>query len=338
VVALVGLANATVATATPSTILATSSGTATPLIIDTDIFSGPDDVGGLATAFALQLKGEANVIATVVNTRTSRPVVATNSWKCTAAIAQFYGSTNTLLGTDTAGNGTETNAPNDYIGACAGYASPGTSVAPNSAVSVYRQALASQPDGSVVIASIGYFENLQALLQSGPDQFSSLSGSALVAKKVKMLVAMAGCYPSVPACAAENNVVGNPAAAQYVAANWPTKLVWSGYEVGSQFLTGGSLSDSHPSSSPVRAAYEAYFQGVQNHQYYSWDLTAVYHAIRPADPLLTEVGPGTNVVNASTGVNTFTTSPTGNQYYLNLAPTNVSGLQSSLNSLIDMHP
>ena len=34
-----------------------------PVIVDTDIFSDADDVGALATAFALQLKGEANVIA-----------------------------------------------------------------------------------------------------------------------------------------------------------------------------------------------------------------------------------------------------------------------------------
>ena len=58
----------------------------TPLIIDTDIYSDADDVGSLATAFALQLKGEANVVATIVNTRTDRPAVATNSWKCTAAV------------------------------------------------------------------------------------------------------------------------------------------------------------------------------------------------------------------------------------------------------------
>ena len=66
--------------------------TPTPLIIDTDIYSNADDVGALATAFALQLNGEDQVIAVTVNTRQDRPSVATESWECVAAIAQYYNS------------------------------------------------------------------------------------------------------------------------------------------------------------------------------------------------------------------------------------------------------
>jgi purine nucleosidase len=266
-------------------------------------------------------------------------VVATNSWKCTAALAQFYASTQTLLGIDTAGTGTETNAPHDFIGPCAGFASPSTPTPPpNSAVSVYRRALASQPDGSVVIAGIGYFENLDALLHSGPDGSSPLTGSQLVARKVRMLVQMAGCYPNPAiACAGaadpENNMVGNPAAAADVAANWPTKIVWSGYEVGHQ-VESGQLIWGTETSSPVRAAYTA-FGTTPGNYYYSFDLTAVYHAIRPADPALTELGPGTNAVDPTTGSNTFTMGA-GNQYYLSL--TNASSLDASLNTLLAAAP
>ena len=297
-----------------------------PLIIDTDIFSNADDVGALASAFALQLNGEAHVVATILNTRKGQPV-ETNSWQCAAAIAQFYGSSGTLLGSDTPNNGTATNAPHDFIGPCA---SEGTPVsAPPPAVTVYRRALASQPDGSVVIDSGGYFENLSALLNSSPDTFSPLSGRDLVARKVRMLVAMAGHYPSgIP----ETNLAGNPAAAQNVAAHWPTKIVWSGYEVGILVHAGSTISATHPTTSPVRAAYEA-FVGPDK-WIPSFDLTSVYHAIRPWDPALTEVGPGTNVVTP-TGGNTFTMGA-GNQYYLHL--TNVSGLDRSLESLLDTLP
>ena len=86
-----------------------------PLIVDTDIFSDADDVGALAIAFALQLKGEAHVAAIGVNTRTSRPSVATNSWKCAAAVAQFYGAASTPIGTDMPNNGTATNTI-DFVG------------------------------------------------------------------------------------------------------------------------------------------------------------------------------------------------------------------------------
>jgi hypothetical protein len=298
-----------------------------PLIVDTDIFSDADDVGALATAFALQLKGEAKVVALGVNTRTSRPSVATNSWKCAAAVAQFYGAGDTPIGTDTPNDGTATNTL-DFIGPCSLLASPSTPI-PDTAVRVFRRALAAQADGSVVVVEAGYSENLSALLNSPADSISPLSGRDLVALKVKSLVIMAGGYPSR---SGENNLIGNPAAAQDVAANWPTKIVWSGYEVGDAIHTGDTISRTHPTTSPVRVSYEA-FVG-PNKWIYSYDLTAVYHAVRPSDTLLTEVGPGTNSVTSSGG-NTFTLG-SGNQYYLRLG--DATSLDASIEALLDTLP
>jgi hypothetical protein len=298
-----------------------------PLIVDTDIFSDVDDVGALATAFGLQLEGEARVIAIGVNTRTSRPAVAENSWKCAAAMAQFYNSGDIPLGSDTPNDGTAANSP-DFVGPCSQLASPATPT-PDTAVNVFRRALAGQADGSVVMASIGYCENLSALLDSPADSISPLNGRELVARKVNTLVIMAGGYPSRNG---ENNLIGNPAAAQDVSNNWPTKIVWSGYEVGDALHTGSTISSTHPSTSPVRVAYEA-FVG-PNNWIYSYDLAAVYHAIRPADSLLTEVGPGTNVID-DTGGNTFTLG-SGNQYYLELE--NATSLDSSIEALLDTLP
>jgi hypothetical protein len=300
---------------------------AVPLIVDTDIFSDADDVGALATAFGLQLKGEANVIAVVVNTRTSRPAVATNSWKCVAAIDSFYRAASIPIGASTPNNGTSLNDP-DFIGPCSRYA-PSSTPAPDTAVRVYRRALAAQADGTVVIASAGYFGNLSALLNSPPDDISPLSGRDLVAHKVKTLVAMAGGYPSR---FGENNLMGDAAAAQNVAANWPTKLVWSGYEVGDAIHTGQTIPSAHPSTSPVRAAYEAFVR--PGNWIYSYDLTAVYHAVRPDDSVLREVGPGTNVVT-STGGNSFTKG-SGNQYYLTLS--SATSLDASIEALLDTIP
>jgi len=310
---------------------------ATPLIIDTDIYNSVDDIGALATGFALQRIGQANVVAAIVNTRTTR-AVPTNSWQCVAAIGQFYRSTSTLLGSDTPNNGPNpTPPPPDFLAPCV---SKGTPVAnPASAVATYRAALASQPNGSVVVASIGYFENLQALLNSGPDQYSALNGHDLVVQKVKMLVAEGGGYPADPT--PHTNFSGNAAAAAYVAANWPTKLVWSGYEVGHAALAGSLLSTTQPARSPVRTAYEAFLAGPSK-AYYTFDLTTVYHAILGAsDPWMTESLPGTNAivttVGPTFGSNTFTAGP-GTQSYLQLAPTNVPGLQNSLNTLLDTAP
>ena len=305
----------------------TSQNGAVPLIVDTDIFSDADDVGALATAFGLQLKGEANVIAVVVNTRTSRPAVATNSWKCVAAVNSFYRAASIPIGTAMPNNGTSLNDP-DFIGPCSRYA-PSSTPAPESAVRVYRRALADQADGTVVIASAGYFGNLSALLNSPPDDISPLSGRDLVAHKVKTLVAMAGGFPSR---FGENNLMGDPGAAQNVAANWPTKLVWSGYEVGDAIHTGQTIPTAHPSDSPVRVAYGAFVR--PGNWIYSYDLTAVYHAVRPDDPLLREVGPGRNTVT-STGGNSFAMG-SGNQYYLTLS--SATSLDASIEELIDTVP
>ena len=298
-----------------------------PLIVDTDIFSDADDVGALATAFGHQLRGEARVIALGVNTRTSRPAVTTNSWRCAAAVAQFYNSASIPIGTAMPNNGTERNTP-DFAGPCARLAS-GATPAPDTAVNVFRRALVSQPDGAVVMVEAGYMGNLSALLNSGPDGISGLDGRSLIARKVNRLVVMGGGYPSR---AGENNLIGDPASAQNVATNWPSSIVWSGYEVGDLIHTGNTISSVHPSSSPVRVSYEA-FVG-PNNWIYSYDLTAVYHAVRPSDPLLTLVGPGRNVIN-SQGWNVFTLG-SGNQYYLSLS--NAAALDASIESLLDTLP
>jgi inosine-uridine nucleoside N-ribohydrolase len=163
--------------------------TPVPLIIDTDIFTNADDVGALASAFALQRDGEAKVIAVTVNIRTSGPTsrsaVAPDQWKCVEAIDNFYGAPDIPIGIQTAATGTDSGS--SYVGAC-GPLAPPSAPTPGSAVNVDTQALSSQPDGSVVMVSIGYMGNLAALIRSS-------SGLQLVKRKVSELVVMGGGYP-----------------------------------------------------------------------------------------------------------------------------------------------
>ena len=56
-----------------------------------------------------------------------------------------------------------------------------------SAIEVYRKTLASQPDGSVTIITVGFLTNLAGLLQSPPDKYSKLTGKDLVTKKSKAI-------------------------------------------------------------------------------------------------------------------------------------------------------
>ena len=111
-----------------------------------------------------------------------------------------------------------------------------TSQVPDS-VALYRKVLASQEDHSVVISSIGLLTNLAALLQSGPDVYSSFTGHALVASKVRLLAVMGGKYPS-SGTSAECNLCGcyhnadsmskatAARASAYVFDNWPAGVKW----------------------------------------------------------------------------------------------------------------
>ena len=59
---------------------------------------------------------------------------------------------------------------------------------------LYRKLLSEQPDRSVTIASIGLVTTLARLLESGPDEYSPLSGVELVRAKVKDIYAMGGVF------------------------------------------------------------------------------------------------------------------------------------------------
>ena len=62
-------------------------------------------------------------------------------------------------------------------------------------VDLYRRTLSGAQDGSITIVSIGFFDNLAALLDSELDSYSNLTGKELIATKVKDLVVMGGDYP-----------------------------------------------------------------------------------------------------------------------------------------------
>jgi inosine-uridine nucleoside N-ribohydrolase len=270
------------------------------------MFTDVDDVGALAVVNALMSMGEANLVGVVVDTSSQY------SAGCAAAVDTYFGHPNVPIGITYPVTTGLPDAYYDYISPCSQFPKYLDYANIPPALSVYRRTLAAQPNGSVVIVAIGFEGGLEDLLKSSGDGYSSLNGQELVAQKVKMLVAMGGGYTAYPG---EHNFAANPGAAAYVADTWPTKVVYSGYEVGEYVTTGQTLSSTTPPTNPVRAAYEAFTHGPRNWDY-SWDLTAAYHAIRPLDPVMTESGPGTNTIDPDTGSNTWTPSTGGNRYYL----------------------
>lgn len=146
---------------------------------------------------------------------------------------------------------------------------------------LYRKVLSEAEDASVIIASIGFLNNLSGLLNSTGDCYSPLSGLELVEQKVSELVVMGGGYPS----GYEWNFRGfNASLTRHVIHSWPEDgpVVFLGYEVGVNVVTGGLLMNNGPASDPVRMAciYYTYFAGRS-----SWDPLAVLYAINGLDDL-----------------------------------------------------
>lgn len=140
-------------------------------------------------------------------------------------------------------------------------------------VALYRKTLSEAADGSVTIASIGFFNNLAGLLDSPGDSYSELTGPELVDRKVAELVVMGGGYPS----GHEFNFWGyDPSATARVVNNWKGPLVFSGSELGGNVSSGGRLMAQGPAGDPVRAAYLYY---TYNTSRFSWDPLTMLYAI-----------------------------------------------------------
>ncbi len=242
------------------------------IIFDTDMITDFDDVGALACLHALADAGECEIIATVSSTRGNASVGAIE------VINRYYGRADLPVGApkgmgvlgEKAGacEKVDPAAPlggrtgNDgghykYRKLLADY--PGwfrhadADDAPD-ANEIYRRALAAQPDGSVVVCSVGFLTNLRRLLETPPDAISPLDGRALVAAKVKKWVAMACRYPA----GKEYNAKWDAESSRIALENWPTPVVFSDFEYGRDVFAGRAIAetpDPGPGRNPVRDVF-----------------------------------------------------------------------------------
>lgn len=179
------------------------------------------------------------------------------------------------------------------------------------AVKLYRKILASQPDTSVTIVTIGFLTNLSNLLDTKADKYSKLDGRQLVKKKVKLLVCMGGKFPE----GYEFNVMKDAAASQKVYTNWPAPVIFSGFEIGEQIKAGLPLiNNTKISNSPVKDAFRIAIPQAKEDSVgrKSWDETAVLVAIKGYSPYYT-LHPGRIKVEAD-GKNTWDDNGKGQAY------------------------
>ena len=289
-----------VAVAIVSLTLAATASEPVRLIFDTDMAMDCDDVGTAAVLHALADNGEVEIVAMGVSSKDAY------SAACLDAINTFYGRPDIAIG---AVKGKAVEEKSKYTKAVADtfpHDLPSTADAPD-AVEVYRKALAAQPDAGVVIVTVGYLTNMKNLLESKPDQHSSLPGTALVKKKVKHWVCMGLTIPK----GREFNIFRDTSASIKAIGDWPTPITFSGWEIGKKIMTGARLRGVGKDN-PIRLAYKKY-TGLKDRS--SWDQTAVLFAVRgPGD--LWDVHTGGHPKVLSDGSNRWHDAPDRGHAYL----------------------
>lgn len=297
------------------------------IIFDSDMGPDYDDVGAITILHALANRGEAHILATVASTRYEgvaavlnvfntyfkRPGIPVGIAKNGLDLRDWQHWSDTLLAEYPHKIKRNDDVPD--------------------AVQVYRKVLASQPDHSMTIVTVGFLTNLSNLLNTNADEYSKLNGKELVAHKVKLLVCMAGRFPS----GYEFNVMKDARAAENVYTNWPTQIILSGFEIGAKILAGIPLVHNKAiKNSPVKDVFRIAIPMAKEDSLgrKSWDETAVLVAIRGYSQFYT-LHQGRMSV-ADDGKNTWDDNGNGQAYLMEKV--DYKEVEKIINELIQYQP
>ncbi|RYD35367.1 MAG: nucleoside hydrolase [Verrucomicrobiaceae bacterium] len=251
-----------------------------PIIFDTDMGNDVDDAMALAMIHNLGKRGACRLLAVTVTKDHPKAAVYID------ALNTFYGQPDIPIGVVRDGPAKEEGKylkATDDEGKYPRDLKSGLD-APD-ALDLLRKTLAAQPDRSVTLVQVGFFTNFARLLDTPGDGHSPLNGRDLIAAKVKLLSIMAGAFQTINGHDnhyIEYNVKYDIPAARKLAGEWPTPIVWSGFEIG--------IAAAYPHESierdfnyvphhPVKESYHLYQP--PPHDRPTWDLTSVLAAVYP---------------------------------------------------------
>jgi inosine-uridine nucleoside N-ribohydrolase len=255
-------------------IMTLQAATPVPVIFDTDMGNDVDDALALAMLHALESRGECRLIAVTLT--------KDNPWAPVYVdlVNTFYGRAHIPVGAVKNSGITPADAPMIQVPAQRKTAD-GQFVYPRrlasgteapDAVALLKRVLEAEADASVVIVQVGFSTNLARLLDSA-------DGKELARRKVKLLSVMAGNFAEPKA---EFNVEKDAPSAQKLFAEWPGRIVVSGFEIGNamRFPAASIERDfAYVADHPVADAYRNHMRMPYDRQ--TWDLTAVLYGIRP---------------------------------------------------------
>ena len=301
------------------------------IIFDTDMGPDYDDVGALAILHAMADNGECKILATISSNKHDLTVPVLS------VLNTYFNRPNIPIGIV---RGDGVNLPCwqkwDSLIVADYPHSIKTSDQAYDALKLYRKILAAQPDKSVTIVTVGFLTNMANLIQSKPDEFSPLNGKELIKRKVKLLVSMAACFNNEMGVFKEFNLMKDATSSKIAFDNWPTPVVFSGFEIGEKIHTGLPITKSDIKNSPVKDVFARSIPLDKNDTSgrMSWDETATLVAVRGYKKYF-DVVPGKIIVNED-GSNNWNKKETRDKYLVLKMP--VPELEDIINGLMMRQP
>ena len=281
------------------------------IILDTDIGVDCDDAVAIALLLGLQKRNLCQLLG--VSTSTAR----SGATSAVRAILDYYGETDIPCG-----RMYTPFLPCDHTNNYAQklmdkYNKP---EAEEESVHLIRRLLANATE-KVTLVAVGPLTTIAKLLQSEPDELSSLSGMDLVKEKVDTFYTMSGRFIHN---FGEWNVVQDIPSARFVFDNMPVNTIVSPGELGDVVYTGSSVAGRE--NHPVLDSLIGFFEEQENYtptEVYmrqSWDPLTCYAAVLGMDDFnISEKG---DAKIDEFGVSTFTPNENGKFIILNSAKDN----------------
>lgn len=299
------------------------------IILDTDLGADVDDAGALAVLHALADRGEVEILAIgIVNTHP-------NAVPAAHAINTWYGRGDVPIGTIQRATGFTHDR---YLaGIVRDYPHTLTQAAAPNVVTLYRQILASSPDASVTLVTIGPATNISDFLDSPADDISPLTGVELARRKLKFYAAGGNGDGKLPHGRCGWNYQQDKLAAKNELEKMPTNfpMVFAG---GSGFkLEVGECYRNVAAGHIIRRAYLDYFGDKPSMDRPSWDELRVLFAARPSSRHLWDVSPsGTITYDLDKTEIHFSPEPNHNRAYAYV--NDLAAMKRELESLMKYDP
>ena len=266
------------------------------IILDTDMGSDCDDAGALALLHRYADMGMAEIVGCIYSSGKvpygAGIVEAINIWygRPDIPIGAYYG--------DEVGDPVDKMTAGKLVRDTVAF---GNSIIHNTDAEeqtrLNRRLLSEQEDGGITYITIGHTKGLYELLVSEPDDISPLSGRELIAEKIDRWVALGALNANNEGnyFVKDWNFFFNETAPYtgYLVENFPVPVYY--IDAGTDVMTGKSLKYTPPGSI-VRTVYRDWLWEVFNYtlddQRPSWDLAAVYFAVKGTGDFLENTGRG----------------------------------------------